>query len=225
MFEICFQSQPPHLVPLCLGMALLIQAPTVAQYPNRDVCVGKELQGVSLVTIKWVVKNGHVEEDEPLPDNMNDSAPMLGVADETSHVATLPTKVAWPGEDLSSRSLARPGKDSSPKPSVPASPHPEAAPRGQQPYQRRAPSVGTKLLPEFKRVSMLLRGRIILRLQQWHELAANMGQQWSATVTAALVGAGVLILVLTLAALSRAQVGGGCSPRSDPPLFGTARSL
>merc|ERR1719410_3306387 len=103
-----------------------------------------------------------------------------------------------------------------------------AVPRGQQPYQGHTHINSTKFVLEFKRVSMLLRHHMILRLRQWHELVTNTGQQRSVAVTAALVGVGVLILVLTFAfmsALKRAQRSDGHSARSDYPCLGQGRSF
>jgi len=110
-----------------------------------------------------------------------------------------------------------PSKVSSRNASASALLRPEAAKRGQQSYQGRAPSVGTKFLLEFKRLSKIMHDHMLLRLRQMHELVTNMGQQGSSGVMAALVGAGVLILILTFAILSRAQAGGRRPARSDYP--------
>jgi len=207
-----------------------MQAPEVGHSRHNDFCDGSELQVVkttSFVQINSQLRKAHVEEEEePLNDDIDNSTPALDVAEVTSPVAMLLTKVAPPGKDLSSRTLvAPPGKDSSSKASVSASLHPEAVPRGQNSYQGQAPSVGTKFLLEFKRFRMLLRDHMILRLRQWHEFAANTGQQRSAAATVALVGAGVVILIVTFAVLSRAQVGGDPSALSDYPRLGQGRGL
>jgi len=248
-----FQSQPARLMIWCLGIALLMQTPAAEHTPHRNVCGGKELRGAkttSFVQINSQLKKEHVEEEEPLPENVDDSTPILVVAKVTSPAATLHTKVVPPNEDLSNRTMVEPpGKDSSSKPSDSVSLHPEVVPRGQA-YQGQAPSDGraleyaadvrkadkdvvlaartqhgTNFLLEFKRISMLLRDHMILRLRQWHEFAANMGQQRSAAVTAALVGAGVLILILTFAVLSYAQTGGRRSALSDYRRSGQSRGF
>jgi len=229
MFDNRSKSQPTRLMPWCLGIALLIQSSAAGHFPRRGACSGNDLQGdkmMSLVQINSQVSKEHVEEEEPLPNDTGNNIPTLDVAEVTSRVATPLTKVAPPGEDLSSRILVTPlGKDSSSKPSASASLHPEAVPRGQQSYQIQATSVGTKLLLKFKHVSMLLHDHVFLRLRQFHELAANMSQQRSGATMAVLVVAGVLILVLTFAALSHAQAAGRRSARSDYPPSGHGRAF
>jgi len=177
-----------------------MQAPAAGHSPRRDVCGSRKSQGAkctSLVQINLRPKKINLEDEEPLPSNRENSTPLLDVARVTSSVATLHTRVAPPGEDLNSRTLvATPVKDSRGKPSVSASLHPEAAPRGQQPYQGQTPSVGSKLLLEFKQVSILLRNHMILRLRQWRELAENMGHQRDSNVTLALVAIGGLIVIM-----------------------------
>jgi len=212
-------------MPWSVGIAVFIQAPAAGHSPNNNVCDGKTSKGVtskgvSLMMINSQVLKGQVDLQEPLPNNENNRTATLGVVQVTPPAGTL-TKAALPGKDLSSKTFwVQPGKDLSSKPSTSALLHPEAASQAQQPYQKQAPLVGAKLLPEFKRVGMLLHDHMTLRLRQWHELAANMGQQRSAAVAAALVGAGVLIFILTFFVWSRAQTGGGRSARSNHPCLG-----
>jgi len=234
-----------------------MQTPAAGQFLPRDVCGGyplHETKTVSSVQLHVKSRREHVEEEEPLPDDVSSSTPTLDVFEKTSPVATLLSNVTPRGKDLSNITLvAPPGKDSSSKHIASASLHPEAVAQGGQSYPGQAPSVGraleyaadvrkagmdvvlpiatqkdTWLLLKFKQVSMLLRDHILFRLQHWHKLETNMGQQRSAAGIIVLVGAGVgiiIILILMFAVLNCAQAGGRHSAQSDSARSGHGRGF
>jgi len=79
-------------MPWCLGIVLLMQAPAAGQCPYRNVCAGNRLQEtktMSSVQLHVKPRKEHVEEEEPLPGDTNNSIPALHVAEVSSPVATL----------------------------------------------------------------------------------------------------------------------------------------
>jgi len=252
-----FLSQPACLIPWCLVTLLLMQAPKAGHTRHMDACGGKQIQRTKTTPLSFVQITSQLgkellqEEEEPFASDTGNSTPTLDVAEVTSPVFRLLTKVVPPGLRLSSRILrVTPGKDSTSKPPVSASLYPGAAPRAQKSYQGRASSVGraleyaadvhkadknmgltamtrngTRLLLKFTQACMLLHDHMILRLRQWRELAATVDQRGSAAVLTVLMGAALLIILLTFAVWTHAQANGRRSTQNDYPRSGQGRSF
>jgi len=254
MFYNCSQSQPVRLMPWCLGMVLLMQAfveapaaltpcceselagsctPVVPGDEDalyRDASGGKEMKGaktMSFVQINSQLRKEHVEEEEePPPDSNDEEIPNSNIAEVISPAGKHLKNKVLSGEGSSKRGFVAPaGDNSNSRPTASVSVHSEAVSLGPA-HQRRASSVGAKLLLELKWASGLLQNRTALRLRQWHELVVNAHQQSSALVTLLYVAAGAIILIVTFVALSRGQATGHRRPaRSDFSRPGPSRGL